>query len=70
MAQADLLWVCITAFISVGVLLGFLAVVIRLILAIFPHKTPVTDPAVVAAVTSAVQAIYPATQVTRVEEIQ
>lgn len=60
--------ICISAFIAVFVLLTFLAVLMRLIIVFFPQKKDFTDAAVLAAVTTVMQNLYPGTKVTRVEE--
>ncbi len=70
MHSPDLLSICLTAFIAVFTLLAVLAIVMRLIAAIFAHKEPTTDAAVLAAVTAAVSAVYPGTIITKVEEVK
>ena len=70
MNPSGLLQISITAFISVFVLLTILALLMRLIMTIYPQKRVTADMAVVAAVTTAVQAMYPGMQITKVEEIK
>ena len=70
MPSLELLFVCLTAFVAVGVLLTFLAGLMRLIEAVFPAREITTDAALIAAVATAVQTVYPGTQVTKVEEIK
>lgn len=69
MGSPELLVICISAFIAVFVLLAVLAVVMRLIIIIFPQKTPVGDTAMLAAVASVAATLYPGTKITKVEEI-
>jgi len=38
MPSLELLWICISAFIAVGVLLAVLALLMRLILILFPDR--------------------------------
>jgi hypothetical protein len=61
---------CLLSFLAVFVLLSVLAIVIRLMTAIFPEKEAETDLAVVAAIHSAVAAQIPGAQVTSIEEIE
>ena len=70
MASVDLLMICVVAFAAVFVLLSVLAVLMRTIVSIFPEKTPTGDAAVVAAISSSYQALYPGTKVSRIEEIR
>ena len=68
MHSAELLYICASAFVAVFVLLILLAVVMRLIMVLFPHRQVRTDAAVLAALTSVVTTLYPGTKVTKVEE--
>jgi hypothetical protein len=69
--QPNLLVICVSAFAAVFVLLSFLAVVMRALVALFPAEVAAgTDAAMIAAVTSAVSVAYPGTKVTKIEEIQ
>jgi hypothetical protein len=68
MGSSDLVYICISAFLAVFVLLSVLAVVMRIILVLFPEKESGTDAVVVAAITSTVSAIYPGTRITKIEE--
>lgn len=70
MPTPELWLVCITAFCAVAILLSLLAGIMRLILTIFPYREEATDTAMIAAVASVVQSIYPGTRVTKVEEIK
>ncbi len=70
MGSLELLFICASAFAAVFLLLTFLALVMRLILVIFPYKEPSSDSAMLAAVAAAVAAIYPGTKITKVEEIK
>ncbi len=71
MGSLDLLLICVSAFIGVFILLSVLALIMRLIIAVFPEKAEaVSDTAVVAALATVVTAVYPGTRITKVEEIQ
>ncbi len=70
MEQPDVLTCCLLSFLTVFILLGFLAVVIRLVTALFPEKAAGTDPAVIAAIHGTAAVRYPGARVTRIEEIQ
>ncbi|OGL47641.1 MAG: hypothetical protein A2161_19895 [Candidatus Schekmanbacteria bacterium RBG_13_48_7] len=60
--------ICISAFIGVFVLLTFLAIVMRIIIVLFPEKEKGTDAAVIAALTTTMQSIFPGTKITKIEE--
>ena len=64
----DLWTVCGAAFAVVFFTLAVLAVVMRLITALFPPQQLKTDSAMVAAVVATMQSVYPGARVTRVEE--
>ncbi len=56
------------ALISVFVLLGSLALIMKLITVVFPDRVASMDPVLVAAISTAVASIYPGARVTRIEE--
>jgi hypothetical protein len=60
--------VCVAAFLAVFVLLTLLALAMRGLIAVFPEKIGKADPAMLAAVTSVVAAVFPGFKITRVEE--
>ena len=60
--------VCSIAFVTVFILLAFLAGVMRLIMRLFPVRVASTDVALVAAISSAVSLLYPGGMVTSIEE--
>ena len=68
----NLLFVCLTAFTAVFVLLGTLALVMRGLITIFPApQVPLSsssDPAMIAAITTAAAAAYPDATITKIEE--
>ena len=69
--ETELLIICLSAFVSVFLLLSALAVVMRVLIVLYPEQVAAeSDAAVLAAVTSAMTAAYPGTKVTKVEEIQ
>jgi hypothetical protein len=70
MNPPDLLVVCLSAFVAVFLLLSFLAVVMRLLMAAYPEKVGGIDSATIAAVTAAAAYAFPGTKVTNVEEIR
>lgn len=73
-APPDLLLVCFTAFTAVFVLLGALALLMRGMMALFPGATipdaPSSDPAMVAAITTAATAAFPGAAITKIEEVR
>lgn len=70
MQSTELFTICISAFLAVFTLLTILAILMRLIMVIFPAKKIFSDAAVVAAVTTVMHGLYPGTKVTKVEEIK
>jgi hypothetical protein len=68
METPDLLMVCVSAFSAVFVLLALLAVVMRILIAAFPELVAKADPAMLAAVSATVAAVFPGAKITRVEE--
>lgn len=68
MATSGLILVCLTAFISVFVLLSLMAATMRIIIFIFPQQTVSSDSAVMAAISATVAQKYPDKKITKVEE--
>lgn len=68
MEPTSLLFISIVAFLMVFLILAVLSLVMRLIIFIFPEKKSHVDTATLAALTSAVQRIFPGTKITKVEE--
>lgn len=64
----SLLTICGIAFVSVFVLLSFLALAMYAITVFFPQPRAVADAAVVAAISSTVAQVLPGARVTRIEE--
>lgn len=82
MNSPDLAMMCLTAFTSVFTLLTVLALVMKLITALFPGKPALapkslapgagtlTDAALLAAITTTATAAYPGMKVTQIEEVR
>lgn len=68
METPDLLMVCVSAFSAVFVLLALLAAAMRVLMAVFPEVAAKADPAMLAAVSTAVAAVFPGAKITRIEE--
>ena len=66
----DLFSVCISAFIVVFIILTVLALFMRLIIVLFPDKSPDDDQAVFAAIVSIFNRVYPGTKITKIEEVK
>jgi hypothetical protein len=60
--------VCLWALVFVFALLVFLSAAMRLITELFPLRDEGLDPAIVAAVSTAVATVFPGVQVTKMEE--
>ena len=69
MNLSDLISVCAAAFVGVFIILAVLAVVMRLILIIFPEKAAAIDAILLAAITTAAGRQFPGKRITKVEEI-
>jgi hypothetical protein len=61
--------VCSTAFTVVFLVLGVLALVIRLVTFVLPARVPRTDPVVIAAIAAAVATQQPGAQVVHIREM-
>jgi hypothetical protein len=66
----ELLLISVSAFAAVFVLLSILAVLMRLMLVVFPAREQQGETAVIAAVSTTIAALYPGTRTTRIEEIK
>jgi hypothetical protein len=70
MMTPDLLSICGSAFLGVFLLLALLAVIMRVIITLFPAGDDVSDAAVLAAMTATIGTLYPGTKITKVEEVK
>jgi len=70
MGQGELLLICASAFVAVFVLLSVLALVMKLIIVVYPAKAVQTDTVMMAAMATVVSSIYPGTKLTKIEEIK
>lgn len=70
MESLDLLAICASAFAGVFLLLTILALVMRLIIVLFPERESASNSAMIAAVSTVLQTLYPGTKITNVEEIK
>lgn len=71
MGPPDLLLVCTVSFTVVFVVLGLLAAIMRALIQVFPERPATsTDAALIAAVTAAASAVFPGTEVTKIEEMK
>lgn len=70
MEDPNLLLICLSALLAVFIILSVLALVMRLIIAIFPEKILKSDSAVFAAVASVIANFYPGTKISKIEEIK
>lgn len=61
---------CLYSFLAVFVLLSILAILIRLVTALFPARQGGIDAAVISAIHTAVAVKIPGARVTHIEEIQ
>ncbi len=70
MGSMDLVYICTSAFAAVFFLLMVLAIVMRVIIVVFPQREAEADAVVLAAVATVAASIYPGTKITKVEEIK
>jgi hypothetical protein len=68
MHHPDLIVICAAAFTAVFLLLSLLAVLMRVLITVYPERATGIDPAVVAAVTAAATSAFPGMKVTNIEE--
>lgn len=68
MGEVNILSACSIAFLAVFVVLAFLAMVMQLIMAVFPERKTALDPLLVAAISCTVSTLIPGARVTRIEE--
>ena len=68
MQSDELVVICGVAFFMVFIILALLALLMKFIILIFPEKKAVSDAAMIAAITAAVQTVFPGTKLTKVEE--
>ena len=68
MQSVELVAVCGVAFLMVFVILAFLAVIMKVIILVFPEKKGVSDTAMIAAMTATVHTVFPGAKLTKVEE--
>jgi len=63
--------ICVAAFSAVFLLLAFLALVMKILINVFPEKVKDEfDAAMLAAVSAALSVIYPETKITKVEQVR
>ena len=71
MGEPNLLMICVAAFCAVFVLLAFLALVMRILINVFPEKVKEElDVAMMAAVSASLSVVYPNTKITKVEQVR
>jgi hypothetical protein len=68
MESSGLLSICLSALVAVFIILSLLAIIIRLLTAIFPDKITKEDSAVFAALSTVVNHHYPGSKITKIEE--
>ena len=79
MGEANLLMICVAAFCAVFLLLAFLALVMKILINVFPEKAPAVvpekvkddfDAAMLAAISASMSVVYPQTKITKVEQVR
>jgi hypothetical protein len=70
MASPDIVSICISALITVFALLSFLAIIMKLVVLLFPEKASTDDQAIAAAVAATVASQFPGRSISRIEEIK
>jgi hypothetical protein len=70
MEGANLPTVCILSFAVVFAVLAVMAVIMRILIRVFPEQVRKIDAPTLAAITAAVSTHYPATRITEVKEIE
>jgi hypothetical protein len=67
MEATELYLICGVAFLIVFIILAVLALLMRIIILIFPEKISDVDAAMIGAVTTAIHTIFPGTKITKIE---
>jgi len=63
--------ICVAAFCAVFLLLAFLALVMKILINVFPEKVKdELDAAMLAAVSASLSVVYPQTKITKVEQVR
>jgi hypothetical protein len=71
MGEPNLLMICVAAFCAVFLLLAFLALVMKILINVFPEKVKdELDAAMLAAVSASLSVVYPQTKITKVEQVR
>ena len=71
MGPPNLLMICVAAFCAVFLLLAFLALVMKILINVFPEKiADKLDAATMAAIGASMSAVYPRTKITKVEQVR
>lgn len=68
MEASQLVVICVAAFIAVFIVLSLLAVIMRVIIILFPEKGNGGDAVLLAALTTSINRLYPGTKITKIEE--
>jgi hypothetical protein len=68
--QPNLFAICVSALASVFAVLAFLAVVMRVLIAVFKDKNDESDAMLIAAINSTYRGLFPGTKITNVEEVK
>jgi glucose uptake protein GlcU len=68
MASPELIFICLSAFIAVFLILSILAIFMHMITGIFSVKETKEDSAIIAVLTSIVNHYYPGKKITKIEE--
>jgi hypothetical protein len=66
--NSGFLLICIYSLSIVFLILAVLSILIRLLIIVFPEKSSDQDAAILAAVTTHLNRVYPHTQITKMEE--
>ena len=68
MENLDFLFNCLLTLAIVFLVLSLLSLSMRILITVFPEKSSSDDAAVVAAITTHLNRVYPHTQITKMEE--
>jgi hypothetical protein len=70
MESPTILSICFSVITTVFIILGGLAVSIKIVTQLFPFKEAKEDSAIYAAIASSYSIIYPGTKITKIKEIK
>ena len=70
MESIEIIYISFSALLTVFIILSGLAILMRLIIRVFPEQIVEEDQAIYSAVATVYSKVYPGTKITRIEEVK